>query len=337
MNKRIIKALFICALLICISFGNIDEPKAMGEPNNKGWAECHYYYISHSEIWVDSSEHWNIFRYDIYVFKDTNKKYNGYGRFWSGLKSDTTPSMGFIKAAENLERTSGPPNYSDFFNNTKGLKANFRKNKKWVCPSKIWVDIPDPDKANWKHLNEYNMYMDRHENSKQVNLLEDKSQPKGKHQITEQADKAKNEDAETSSKTNVHDINLEQIVPNDSNTKGASEGEYTCDLIPDSITEFLKEFFLIIQVLGVILLIVMSMIEFVKAITASDEDGIKGAIKNTYRRIIVVIALLTLPMFVLWILDVVNDNAYEKDKTGKRIIGDNGRPICKVVKKDDKN
>ena len=42
-------------------------------------------------------------------------------------------------------------------------------------------------------------------------------------------------------------------------------------------------------------------------------------------------------MFVLWILDVVNDNAYEKDKTGKRIIGDNGRPICKVVKKDDKN
>ena len=330
MNKRIVKTFFVFLLLVSISFVNIDKSKAMGEPNNKGWAECHYYYISHAQIEIDSSESWNIFRYDIYVFIDTNKKYNGYGRFWSGLKTDTTPSLGYIRAAENLERISGPPNYSDFFNNAKGLKANFRKNKKWVCPSKIWVDIPEPDKANWKHLNEYNMYMDRHENSKQVNLFDDKSVQKGKHQITEQAEKTQNEDAETSSKSNVkNDIDIGQVVASNSNIKNVSKGKYTCDLISPKIKTFLDEFFLIIQVFGVILLVVMSMIEFVKAITASDDDGLKGAIKNTYRRIIIAIILLILPMFIGWIIGLINDNAYVTDNNGKRIIGADGDPLCK--------
>ena len=45
--------------------------------------------------------------------------------------------------------------------------------------------------------------------------------------------------------------------------------------------------------------------------------------------IIITVILLILPALVIWVLNIVNNNAYESDKTGKHIIGSNGEPICK--------
>lgn len=101
-----------------------------------------------------------------------------------------------------------------------------------------------------------------------------------------------------------------------------------CDLIPDSITNFLKNLFFIIQIIGIILLVVLSMVEFVKALTGENEDGIKQALKNTFKRIILVVILLILPSLIIWILNIVNDNSYVT-KNGKHVIGADGNPICK--------
>ena len=125
------------------------------------------------------------------------------------------------------------------------------------------------------------------------------------------------------------DISADDIVGFDKKVTEAKNGKKTCGLVADDTMDFLKNFFFLIQVFGVILLVVMSMIEFIKALTASDDEGLKGAIKNTFRRIIVVIILLLLPMLIIWVIGMINDNAYATDNQGKRIIGDNNQPLCK--------
>ena len=72
----------------------------------------------------------------------------------------------------------------------------------------------------------------------------------------------------------------------------------------------------------------MSAIEFIKAVTGSDEDGLKGAIKHTFIRIICAIILLLLPMLITWILNIANNNNYKIDDKGNYVIGDNGNPLC---------
>ena len=75
--------------------------------------------------------------------------------------------------------------------------------------------------------------------------------------------------------------------------------------------------------------VAMTAIEFVKVITASDEDGLKGAIKNTFRRLIMIIVLLLLPAIIIWILNITNANRYQTDSDGGYVIGGDGNPVCK--------
>ena len=108
-------------------------------------------------------------------------------------------------------------------------------------------------------------------------------------------------------------------------------GEYSsgCDIIGDDVLVFLNNLFLIIQVIGIILLVFLSSVEFIKVITGSSEDGLSKALKNTLRRVIIVIILLILPLLITWILEIVNDNNYLTDENGKVVIGDDGNPLCR--------
>ena len=108
-------------------------------------------------------------------------------------------------------------------------------------------------------------------------------------------------------------------------------GEYSsgCDIIGHDVLVFLNNLFLIIQVIGIILLVFLSSVEFIKVITGSSEDGLSKALKNTLRRVIIVIILLILPLLITWVLEIVNDNNYLTDENGKVVIGDDGNPLCK--------
>ena len=108
-------------------------------------------------------------------------------------------------------------------------------------------------------------------------------------------------------------------------------GEYSsgCDIIGDDVLVFLNNLFLIIQVIGIILLVFLSSVEFIKVITGSEDEGLSKALKNTLRRVIIVIILLILPLLITWILEIVNDNNYLTDENGKVVIGDDGNPLCR--------
>ena len=70
----------------------------------------------------------------------------------------------------------------------------------------------------------------------------------------------------------------------------------------------------------------MTSISFIKAITGSDEEKFRDAIKHLYTRIIVVIILLLLPMVLTFIIDLINNTVGE----GEVSIGSNGEIFCDI-------
>ena len=99
-----------------------------------------------------------------------------------------------------------------------------------------------------------------------------------------------------------------------------------CDIFDKNIRGFLNKLFWIISIAGIILLVVMTMVEFVKALTGSDDSGLIKGFKHTLVRIVAVIILLLLPTIITFILDLVN-------RYSDYTIGDKGNVICGVGKK----
>lgn len=96
-----------------------------------------------------------------------------------------------------------------------------------------------------------------------------------------------------------------------------------CSIFGDELIDFLKKLFWIISIAGIILLVVMTMVEFVKALTGSDDSGLIKGFKHTFVRIVAVIILLLLPTIITFILTLVNRYSDYK-------IGEDGNVICGV-------
>lgn len=103
----------------------------------------------------------------------------------------------------------------------------------------------------------------------------------------------------------------------------------TCAIIGKDIKDMISNALWVIDVAGILLLIIMSAIEFIKAITSSEEDKIKKSFKNTVIRAVACIVLLLLPMIVTWMIEIINENNVQIGDNGLPIIGDNGDPLCK--------
>ena len=123
----------------------------------------------------------------------------------------------------------------------------------------------------------------------------------------------------------AENLTLDDIVGGIKSVKNPEKGiTGTCELIDSQLIQFLKNLFIVIQVAGVILMVILTLIEFVKALTASSDDGLSGAFKNTIKRIIATVVLLILPMIIIWIINIVNDSYSDKHTQ----IGGDGNPIC---------
>ncbi|MBR2708430.1 MAG: hypothetical protein IKE90_03230 [Bacilli bacterium] len=106
----------------------------------------------------------------------------------------------------------------------------------------------------------------------------------------------------------------------------SSDGSISCEALlgPDNI-KIISDVLLVISVIGVILVIVLGMSDFVKAVASSDDDVLAKAWKKFKYRIISVVILLLLPVLVDFILSFVNDNLRFKK------IDINGNPNGEVT------
>lgn len=98
-----------------------------------------------------------------------------------------------------------------------------------------------------------------------------------------------------------------------------------CNIISDDLADILSEIFSYICIVGIILVVVMTILDLIKAITGNAVENLSKAFKNFIVRIIVVILLLVLPFVVTLVINLTNsvgsDLGYNKDN-----------PLCGVAK-----
>ena len=74
-----------------------------------------------------------------------------------------------------------------------------------------------------------------------------------------------------------------------------------CEMF-QSLNSLIKEIFTFLQIAGIILVIVLGMLDFLKAVSLGEQDTIKKAFSKTVKRIVIVIILFILPVLIEWLL-----------------------------------
>lgn len=163
---------------------------------------------------------------------------------------------------------------------------------------------------------------------------DDKNDKKAENDEKAENDKKADIDKIKSANKSCHQIKKgDDVIYYDADNNSITEEEFEkecinyestdCSIFGDELIDFLKKLFWIISIAGIILLVVMTMVEFVKALTGSDDSGLIKGFKHTFVRIVAVIILLLLPTIITFILTLVNRYSDYK-------IGGNGNVICGV-------
>ncbi len=80
----------------------------------------------------------------------------------------------------------------------------------------------------------------------------------------------------------------------------------SCSLISGDVRQILQEVFIYISIAGIVILVIMTAISGVKAITGADENIIKNFLKGLRTRIICLILLFLLPAIVMFVISTIN-------------------------------
>ena len=116
---------------------------------------------------------------------------------------------------------------------------------------------------------------------------------------------------------NVDSIDDIRKVTKDKYTQDVNYDDMGChELLGDGNIDLISKGFMVIAAAGVIILIVLGATDFVKVITAGDDDGLATAFKKIKNRIISVIILLLLPVIIDLFLNLLNDN-FTMEENGK--------------------
>lgn len=100
---------------------------------------------------------------------------------------------------------------------------------------------------------------------------------------------------------------VERLVKGIDSNFYKDNGPLTCEgILGQDIIKWLKSAFLLIQIGTIIIVIVMTMLDFVKAITSGEADIMKKVWKNFSRRLIVLVILFLAPVLVNFILKIFN-------------------------------
>lgn len=82
----------------------------------------------------------------------------------------------------------------------------------------------------------------------------------------------------------------------------------SCDIIPESVLEILKEVWAFMLIIGAIFVVLMSAIDIFKTLAGSDEKGFGKIFPRIIKRIIGLVILIVLPIILNYILKLVNEN-----------------------------
>ena len=86
-----------------------------------------------------------------------------------------------------------------------------------------------------------------------------------------------------------------ETTTSETTTSSVLGTEEVCD---DTLKEFIQKYWKMIMIFSPALVILMTMIDFFKAIIASDSDAIKKAANSTFKRTLAFVFLMFLPLII---------------------------------------
>lgn len=347
------KLIGVLLLTFCIGFFvNIDGVKA--ESNGLGYSEC-YYFWEEEETFPNRAIRPYVI--GIYFYHNTGSNYEAWATVGCGratTKEDTTSPTGVITTYGSTEsRICSIDNYNDIFHNADLYKDDFvNNNGDYRCPSNIYIN-----KQNMN--NQMSVYLTKsacdatngaRSCTRTVALKENRSQQAGWTSDTLdvsgweiETNNAASSNTTTEQTEDFSGIEDDDGVKNaelvDSIVSAAGLGGYSledlevgdpCNIINNNtvIMAILQFIIWLVCIGAIIVLIIMTIMDFTKAVTASDDMGLKKAFQRLIKRAIATVLLILLPAILTFIINFVNSNLSE---TGQVKIGSDGNLYCGVV------
>lgn len=273
-----------------------------------------------------------------YQCNDKSKSLNECSSFVSAAYASTSSlDIGsMLEAGGNTADELGFQNYNDVFHQTDSFKNQFESNSQFKCPRIYYrgdkirgvevfysTNIPAFGSHNVQEAALKENECVAQNQTVDWNKVKDDAEQGA---IDAEEDRYNNESGE--------DIRDDTLIDTSKIQEWAENAGYDvdalgdpCSIISDSLREILTSAFWLISVGGIILVVVMTAISFIKAIVGSDDEKFRDAIKHLYTRIIVVIILLLLPMILTFVINLINSTIGQ----GQVSIGDDGNIFCDIT------
>jgi len=304
------------AILICVAFAilNIDEVKAA--------TTCDYgiickYHLNKGSV-PDDSFYDNSWVYSYYQCRDNSKSFSECTTFVSAAHASIKSGSG----SRNFDFW----NYNDIYHQTDKFKDKISENGKFKCPTLYWNNVSKGGKnyiqASYNDLKMGNSFLDE-SNIECISQNQQVDFEKLKQGASQDAANRESTKEDSSGEKNVDAIK-EWGSKNQQGNDISNVGN--CDVIGGETRAFLNKIFSYISVIGIIIVVVMSMIDGIKVITASEDGAMGNFLKGLRVRAICLILLLVLPMLVTFVVSTINNVA--------NIAGVNSdNPLCGVSNK----
>lgn len=277
--------------------------------------------------------------YVVFQCEDNSKTYSECSRFTVKAAASKQDMSG-----NALHETGGNPgeeieitDNSDIIpSNVNDYKSYFSNNDRFVCPTLYYLESgglrvkfqkfgEGTNRISWTAEPLSGTTCIDKDESVDEDAMQDQATEDAGHAHADSAS-GKNDEGVTS---NSNKVNTQAIIDwaehHGYPTSIDSIGD-PCQIIDGSLKKILNSAFWIISIAGIILLVVMTAISFIKAIVGSDDEKLRDAISHLFTRIIVVIILLLLPMLLSFIITLINNTVGD----GKVSVGSDGNVFCDV-------
>lgn len=334
------KFLFLIMCIVSLFLG-INEVNAEEIETSDGYAKCIYTGVVSEQNPPSVDE---AYRTSVSVAIRVYKDASGVVRSYANLEASET----YLASWDGIPNmvTRQILNYSDLFYNAQDkLYPTFGEGG-WKCPKYVWVNIDPANPAAGASI-----YLNNSSGGSSLAL---------NSSFSETSDTAGNFDSDDDyedfiDSTDIGDPDGEIAVTPGGEPGGGADDDETggnkvdidsildwaanngydnidslgdpCSIISDKMKEILNMVFWLISIGGIILVVVMTAVGFIKAIVGSDDEKLKTAFSHLITRIIVVIILLLLPMILNFIINIINSNS-----SGEVSIGSDGNVFCDIAK-----
>ena len=326
----------VCLFVFSFLFFNVDNAKAVTTCDYG--IECKYSLDGLRESVGGGYLMGGGYLYVAFQCSDISKKFSECSKFTVypvASKQDMSPSK-FFETGGNPGEDLSISDESDILpSKINDFKSYFSSDKKFACPTLYYLS-KDGLKVKFKKFGEgttriswttdplstpgcvpQNTVID-------IGKMQDQATEDAGHAYAD-SETGKNDDKDNDDKNITVDINTITAWAASQGYDVNSLGD-PCSVISPKLQSLLNTIFWAISIIGIILVVVMTALSFIKAIVGSDDEKFRDAFRHLLTRIIVVIVLLLLPAILSFIITLINDSS-----TGEVTVGKEGNVFCDIA------